>query len=39
MMTFNPKEHIGRKGYVKIADGVYAYGTICETGLEEVNNG
>ena len=33
MMLFNPEKHIGRKGYVKMADGLYAYGEICETGI------
>lgn len=32
MMTFDPEKYLGRKGYVKVEDGIYAYGEIRETG-------
>ena len=32
-MLFDPSKHLGRKGYVKMSDGLYAYGSICETGI------
>ena len=33
MMKFNPENHIGREGYVKIDKGLYAFGKIVETGF------
>lgn len=32
-MMYSPENHIGKKGYVKLDKGVYAYGSIVETGI------